>query len=427
MDSTTQPRSGWRAGSGVPCLPARLYFLDWIRIGAFFVLICFHTMQYYGPWDWHVKSPHAGAAIEPVLLLTSPWRMSLLFLISGAASAFLLHKATEARFLRERSARLLVPLVFGMVFIVPPQSFCEVVQKLGYAGGYDAFIQRYLSADPTFCIGADCLRFPAWNHLWFVAYLWVYTLVLACGVALAGRGQFARAGAWLGGVLTGPRAVLWPVFLFAAARILLHARFGDTHALVDDWYNHAVYFPIFVAGALLAPQQRFWRELARLRFVTAVVALGSWGLLVCLHALPGGTETSAEASFATAFVRSTLQWCAIAAVCGFGHARLNVDSAARRYLTQAVFCIYIVHQTILIVIASAIRPLGIAPLTEGIVLVVLTCASSFAMFEAVRRLPLLPAFFGITAPRTAAPEQGSADSLPDGVGPLPERAGTARR
>jgi glucan biosynthesis protein C len=67
-------------------LGQRRYDLDWVRIGAFMLLILYHVGMYYVDWDWHVKSPHASAAIEPLMMLTSPWRLSLLFLVSGVAT-----------------------------------------------------------------------------------------------------------------------------------------------------------------------------------------------------------------------------------------------------------------------------------------------------------------------------------------------------
>ena len=166
----------------------RRYDLDWVRVFAFCLLVLYHVGMYYVTWDWHVNSPYAGRALEPFMMLTSPWRLSLLFLVSGAATAFLLGKArreadaggNRMRFLGPRSWRLLVPLAFGMLVVVPPQSYYEVVEKLpgGYSDGYLAFWGRYLAADDGFCRGDDCLDVPTWNHLWFVAYLWVYTVVV---------------------------------------------------------------------------------------------------------------------------------------------------------------------------------------------------------------------------------------------------------
>ena len=156
----------------------RRYDLDRVRVAAFFLLVLYHVGMYYVSWDWHVKSPHAGETLEPLMLLTSPWRLSLLFLVSGIATALLFGKR-PAGFVRQRSWRLLLPLIFGMLVIVTPQAYYEVVEKLpgGYRDGYLAFWGRYLQNDPTFCREGDCLDVPTWNHLWFVAYLWVYTVI----------------------------------------------------------------------------------------------------------------------------------------------------------------------------------------------------------------------------------------------------------
>src|SRR6204780_5356943 len=169
-------------------LGQRRYDLDWVRIGAFVLLILYHVGMYYVTWDWHVKSPQPSATIAPLMMLTSPWRLSLLFLVSGVATGFLLARQGSGGFLRLRSTRLLIPLVFGMLVVVPPQSYLEVVEKLRYAGGFAEFYRLYITGFHGFCRGSDCLIMPTWNHLWFVAYLWVYTVVLYLGVRLAPPG-----------------------------------------------------------------------------------------------------------------------------------------------------------------------------------------------------------------------------------------------
>ena len=93
----------------------RVFFLDWLRILCFALLVPYHVGMYYVSWDWHVKSAVAGSAIEPLMMLSSPWRLSLLFLVSGVATAFLFAKR-PAGFLGGRSWRLLVPLVLTSVY-----------------------------------------------------------------------------------------------------------------------------------------------------------------------------------------------------------------------------------------------------------------------------------------------------------------------
>ncbi len=67
-----------------PAFPRR-YDLDWLRIIAFGLLILYHSGMFYVTWGWHVKSVHAGPEAEWAMLLLNPWRLSLLFFISGVA------------------------------------------------------------------------------------------------------------------------------------------------------------------------------------------------------------------------------------------------------------------------------------------------------------------------------------------------------
>jgi peptidoglycan/LPS O-acetylase OafA/YrhL len=390
--------------------PARLFFLDWVRILAFFVLIVYHVGMYYVSWDWHVKSPAASTAPEPFMMLSAPWRLSLLFLVSGVASSFMLARTSVARFLRQRSVRLLVPLLFGMAVVVPPQPYLEVVEKVAYAGSYADFMKLYFSAYGGFCRNNSCLTLPTWNHLWFVAYLWVYTLGLAALAAALGS-RFDKLARRAGALLTGWRIVVLPVAVLAVLRILLASRFPENHALAGDWYNHAHYFFLFALGALLARVPEFWARLEPLRWPSLGIAAVGWVAVVIWSALPDSALPAGQVDIWLALarvVRSAFTWCAILAAFGFAYRHLQRDGAARRYLTEAVFPVYIAHQTLIVVLAHALKPLHLAPGLEALVLVVLTVAGSFGLFELVRRVALLRPLFGLAPSRATAQPAGQA-------------------
>src|ERR1700742_1689511 len=95
--------------------------LDWVRIIAFGLLILYHIGMFYVPWDWDVKSPRIVEWLQIPMQLTSPWRLLLLFIVSGAATNFMLRRLQAGELLRSRSRRLLLPLLFGMLLIIPPQ------------------------------------------------------------------------------------------------------------------------------------------------------------------------------------------------------------------------------------------------------------------------------------------------------------------
>lgn len=377
----------------------RLFFLDWLRICAFFVLILYHVGMYYVSWDWHVKSIDAGSAIEPLMRLSSPWRLGLLFLISGAASSFMLAKLSAGSFMRRRSLRLLVPLVFGMFVIVPPQAFLEVVEKVAYAGSYADFMRLYISAYPGFCRGTDCLIMPTWNHLWFVAYLWAYTLLLGA-IVLAWGARFKAVAARVGAMLTGWKLIVLPLALLATMRVLLVARFPTTHALFDDWFAHADFFSLFLLGALVAQHQGFWQEVARLRWAALGIALACWACISIYFAIPDDLVSDAHIQLLRPLQRvayAACEWCAIVAACGFARQHLEFDSAKRRYLAQAVFPVYILHQTLIVVFAHYMKPMRFQPGVEALILVVLTLTVSFGVFDIVRRVGVLRPLFGLAA------------------------------
>lgn len=398
----------------------RRHDLDWVRVSAFGVLVLYHVGMYYVTWDWHVKSPVASAALEPLMLVTAPWRLALLFLVSGVASAFLLEKR-PSRFLAHRSSRLLVPLLFGMAVVVAPQAYYEVVEKLpgGYQDGFAAFYGRYLRGDGSFCRGDDCLVLPTWNHLWFLAYLWVYTALAWIAVRMAGEARVSRARDWLERRLAGTAALAWPMLLLAGARVLLLGRFDSTHALVDDWYNHAQYFPLFLLGFLLARAEGFWVALERYRWGALALAIPTCALLAWYFGWAGFSDANPPPEAARYLQRvawGACQWSAIVAVLGFAYRFRNVDSRVLRYLVPAVLPVYILHQTVIVVLAHNLQPFAIPPAVEGAGLATATFLACFAGYEIVRRVRWLRPLFGLK--RLAAVQRAPGVS---------GRAGSARR
>jgi len=388
--------------------------LDWVRILAFGLLIFFHVGMYYVTWGWHVKSPFASHAIEPLMVLSSPWRLSLLFFVSGCATAFL-HSKSAAGFVRSRTQRLLIPLALGLWVIVPPQSWAEVTEAVGYHGGYLHFMALYAQGYDGFCRDG-CLRIPTWNHLWFVAYLWCYTMVAALAWLVVPQAAIDRCSAALARLLRGPGLIALPVAWLGAVRLLLVTRFPDTHALVDDWYLHAEYFSVFALGVLLAREAGVWEEIRRQRWIALALAFAGYA------AVQGGyahwelmqSVDGLRRLHRVAYAMD--QWCAIVAALGFARQWNPADSRARRYLTEAIFPFYIVHQTAIVLLAHFMKPLGLRPPVEGPLLVAATAAICLASFEIVRRVGWMRPLFGL-APAPAA------SSRPASLGTAPARAG----
>lgn len=364
---------------------ARQFYLDWLRILAFGLLVVYHVGMYYVTWDWHIKSPHMGSGPEPWMRLLSPWRMDLLFLVSGAATAFLMRRnGVVGAMLRERAARLLWPLLFGVLVVVPPQSYLEVMHRFAFEGTYFDFLGIYLrpwSHWQQFCEpGAGCLILPTWNHLWYLPYLCCYTVVL-WGALRRWPRWLDSASALVSKSLSNWGLLFWPVLLLAATRLGLGRQFPVTHALVDDWFAHAQYLPMFLFGALLSRATSLAATAQARRWLALMLAVAAWALMEWARGHALGAPP-----WLGALVYSLMQWSALLAALGFARQHLNVDNAARRYLTDAVFPLYILHQTLIILLAHGLRPAALDARLEAPILVLATFAISLLAFEALRRL-----------------------------------------
>lgn len=390
----------------------RRHDLDWVRVLAFSLLVIYHVGMYYVSWDWHVKSPDAGPSIEPLMVLSSPWRLSLLFLVSGVATAFLVGKQREG-FLRARSWRLLVPLIFGMLVIVPPQAYYEVVEKLpgGYHDGYLAFWGRYLMADPNFCRGDDCLDVPTWNHLWFVAYLWAYTMLL--GFALRFLPVLStRVTQRVESALGGVGLLIWPLLWLVAARLVLFPVFDSTHGLFDDWYNHAQYFAVFMIGFAIAKSNSTWGAIETFRRIAGLVALACGAFLSWYFSTYSGDVPAPTALLhVQRVIWAVMTWSVIVAVLGYARHFAPGDSPTLRYLSAAIFPVYILHQTVIVVLAHNLKPFAIAPNVEGPLLIVATFALCFLGYEIVRRVVVLRPLFGLKSLPSRAADDNAAVPL----------------
>jgi glucans biosynthesis protein C len=406
--------------SGLAARDVRRTDLDWVRIGAFLLLIFYHVGVFYAPGPTAVgaTSPRPLPWLVIPMVLVNPWRMLVLFVISGAATRFMSDKMHAGALLKSRSVRLLIPLAFGILVIVPPQCFVQIVERCGYSGSYFDFWGRYLQADQHLCAGGPHLIVPTYNHLWFVAYLWVFTALLVLVLSVAPR-VLARLQRWLEQMLSGWGLFLWPACWLALAWLFLEHRFPLSYAC-------AIYIPAFLFGYLTPKSDVIWMQMAKVRrrvlagaFVSYCSMIGLAFLVLGAHGGWGAQMAASHSGLKTlelrtmgAAVYGLNQWLWILVVFGFArHYFANCDGPMRRYLTEAIFPFYIIHQTTIEVVGHYLAkerlPLGI----EATLLIGTTIASCFATYEVARRIRPMRPLFGLK-PATASRSHSQAKDWP---------------
>lgn len=366
----------------------RQYGLDWLRIGAFALLILYHIGMFFVPWGWHVNAAvPVDWAVWPMMAV-NPWRLMLLFVISGVVSRALLGKlGTPRGFAASRSPRLAVPLLAGMVLFVAPQPWFELRDR----GVYEAGFLHFWLNDYFEFGGSRGTLLPTWNHLWFVAYLWAYSLLLAALAALPTRMR-VRLQQRFDELFSGWRLVVLPIVWLALARLVLHPAFGETHALLDDPYAHAVYGFAFFFGVALARSGAAWITiLSQWRALIGIATLAC-ATLFTAHGMSDGTAAWEAARL---LARAVLAWSAILGLIGFAQTRLHHDGPLRRYLTEAIFPYYIVHQTIIIAAGFWLKQAGAQNGLAFLVTLLTTVLGCALTYEIARRVNWLRPFLGL--------------------------------
>lgn len=324
----------------------RRYDLDWLRVMAFGLLMLFHTGMLFSTWDWHVKNLETSEVFDQVMRFVHQWRMPLLFFISGSAVWFAMERYSTRQYFLERHKRLLLPLLFGMLVVIPPQVYHE---RLYHDGQYASFWDFY----PTiFTTGAYPQGNFSWHHLWYVPYIWTYSMLTlpACLWLRSppGRALLARFLGWM----TRPWALFLAFVPSAVSDALLRPHWpDDANNLLSDWGNFAHKLTFFAAGFVLASGTGVYDVIAAQRRKFLLAGVLSLAILEPMWMAKRNASGVSPAVMTGYLVFSNFFiWMWLLAALGYGRRWLSFNHPFLRYANEAVYPFYILHQTVIIII-----------------------------------------------------------------------------
>lgn len=374
-------------------MPERRYDLDWLRVIAFGLLILFHCgMFYVENWGWHVKSQHRSQLLENIMLIVEPWRMALLWLIAGIAIRFIIAKVSVWRFISMRSLRILLPLLFGILIVVPPQLYVEMTNNGDLNMNYWQFLKVFFSdGNGVF----DKYQSGIWphidvNHLWFLRSLWQYSLVILCLLPLLNSTKIENGINWLFkqyGVIAILLATL-PIFIIQI-----------------NWSMEQVRYPLgftfMVYGYLIGWQPNFWQRVSNnicwliCSFAIAYISFIFFYNQVWLVELSAPDSHESWLLMLGMFIYSLLRILGVLALFAIAHKMLNKKSKQLSYLNEAVYPFYILHQSFIVVIGYNLSRLSLSATIEAISLISATIVCCFVSFEIIKRINILRPCFGL--------------------------------
>jgi glucan biosynthesis protein C len=357
-------------------MAGRKYHLDWLRVLAFGLLIPFHAAMLYVRWWYPLKSPRLVPSLEWPLMLLTPWRMALVFVISGVACHHLIARLGAGGFARDRLRRLVPVILTGMLAVNAFQSWAEHKAQSTTQLGFLAFWPHYLAM-------------PRWDHLWFLVYLLPYTLLFALAWRLKGARNLPRI----------PLAVLLlaPAIWLVVTGMVVDRIAPRTDALFNDWGQHLKWLGLFAAGVALAMREDAWAWLQDhcVPLLGATLALALQVLVD--HALFQRGLLSPPWDWITWNLATGLYgWAAILTLLGFAAHYLSRPSPQLAYLNTAILPVYVLHQPILIGAAWQLFGLALPLPLEAAMLVAITAFGALALYHfAIRPFRVTRFLFGL--------------------------------
>ena len=360
-----------------------MYNIDWIRVIAFDLLILYHVGMIFVPWDYHLKNNVISGSFTKPMMLLNQWRLPILFVISGMGTYFALSHRTGGLYIKERLTRLFIPLLFGILIIIPPQVYFE---RLSQGNNFQSIFHFY----PNFFKGIYPKGNLSWGHLWFVVYLLFYSLLLTPLFLYIKRKPDIKPIVWLSRM-----ADKFPVILYLfiipliIIEVSLERHFPPTLAFWGDWFVLSFYGILFFYGFLLVSlKDKLWIALIkgrRIFLLATIIFITIFFFFFQYIEYP-----------ITCITRIIYLWSMILLILAYSAKYLNKPSRLLSYRNKAVYPFYILHQTVLLVLAYYLINVEMNILFKFLLLTIGTFGISWLVYECLlRRIKILRPLFGL--------------------------------
>lgn len=335
------------------------------------MLFPYHTCMIYNSFESFYVYNKPVNILSDFVLINWTWFMPLMFVLAGISSAYALKKRTGTEYVKERIMKLFVPLLFGILLIVPIQTYYAEVFHNNYRGGY---LEQYIL---FFTKETDLTGYAGGftpGHLWFILYLLIISM-LALPIMLWYNKSKKKINA--------EKLSMIKLILMFFAPLLV--------APILDFGGKSVgeYFALFMLGFFVLSEDKVLDKLEKYRWVltaSAVLLLiskylwyyyvGQLGLLFDIH-------------------QRIAMWICILAILGIGKRLLDFSNKLTQYFVKASFPIYIFHQSILIAVGYYVLKLTDIIALQVALIILISFIATMVFYEICKRISLTRLMFGI--------------------------------
>ena len=314
--------------------------------------------------------------------------MSLFFILAGASTYFALQKRSGVEYVKERLKRLFIPLIFGTLVLVPPLSYLGLLNHSDYSQSFIAWFASFFHLQTTDLSGYFLGGLTV-GHLWFILHLFVYSLIALPLFLYFNRDSGRRWIKRIAGILMKP-AVL---FLLFPALLVLISKF--------PWVlggNPLFYITFFILGFILMSDQRLMDKIDSYRLILlllGVVPLAGLIVLSATNSWPSNIPEWAD-GIMDAYRNAFHPWFFILALLVYGRRLLNFTNRFLKYFAEGAYPIYILHQTIIVIIAFFVVQWGFGAGAKYAIIVALSFVGTILAYDIlVRRTNVTRFLFGM--------------------------------
>ena len=329
----------------IPVNSNRLHCLDWLRVIAIGILLMYHIAMVYVPdWGYHYKNPMASDWLKSLMLLTSPWRMGLLWLVSGIALAYMCNSYNVIKLVVRRSNQILLPLLVGVLFVVPVQLFAQMQQAGDMPLNFMGFVHAFFIQPEQYFINYTSGIWPRFdvNHLWFLRSLWRFSIILILISPILN----SNLTTMIANSLASRLSYLLALFVIPIAMIELLME-GES---VREYYG----FVLLLLGFCLGLHGAFWKTLTThltLLCILSLVAMTALQIGFIEIWKTGLDQTSSVLNVLIQGVYVSNKILPLLAIFALAYRFLNQPNTIIKQLNPYVFPLYIVHQSVIIIVA----------------------------------------------------------------------------
>ena len=340
----------------------RRYDIDWLRVIAIGLLLIYHIAIIFQPWAMligFIRSDEPMLVLWKLMSILNVWRIPLLFYVSGMGVYFAIQKRNWKELLLERSKRILLPFLFGIIAITPLHFL---------------IFQEYYDLPLGY--------FPHQGHLWFLGNIFAYVAILLPLFIYLKRKKDSRFPKGLSYLMQNPLGPLAISLFFVLESFILKPQVFEMYA--ETWHGFFLGLLAFFFGFLFVYSGKaFWQTVLRWRwfYIALAAALYTLRMLEIPH---------------INFLIAIESNCWIFGIFGLGYKHLNHPGKTLSYLSKAAYPVYIIHMFVLYLGALIILPLEIPVWLKFITIVIFTGTGCFLIYELlIRRVKILGPVFGL--------------------------------